>query len=480
LKQSLLNVSEVSSFLQVHPKTIYEWKRQGKIPFIERNGLIRFKKEDIEHWLDQGLNKNIQIKAVLPSIDSLETYDRIYLKGRSALGKSSRRWHYGFGGVFTRKTKSGCVRWNIWYYDENRKRKQKVIKNARGRREAVSALNTEVTKAFSREYLKERARKKATFKEFSSIYLENYARPKKRSWKSDKRYIDAQLTPFFGEMELSEITPLHINQFMVKRQRDGVKNSTINRELTVLKKMLNLAFEWGFEIKQNPVKKGNFFPEDKYRRERVLTYDEEKRLFEASAPHLKPILTCGLSTAMRYSEILGLKWENVDLEKRQIFIKAESSKSGKARIIPVNDTLFAVLVKLKKLNNGVSDFVFLYEDPKTNKLRPVKTVRRAFVKACRRAEIKNLTFHDLRHTVGSRLISKGADPVSVQHILGHANLKTTEIYLHSSLEQMKEAVELLDEKSWLKSENLKKLLHICGTGKSGERKRFTNAFFSVN
>jgi len=91
-----------------------------------------------------------------------------------------------------------------------------------------------------------------------------------------------------------------------------------------------------------------------------------------------------------------------------------------------------------------------------------------------------MTFHDLRHTVGRGLISKGADPVSVQRILGHANLKTTEIYLHSSLKQMKEAVDLLDEKTYLMVENLQKLLHICGTEKSDERKRLTSVLFSVN
>ncbi|MFQ6070019.1 MAG: tyrosine-type recombinase/integrase [Candidatus Aminicenantales bacterium] len=177
---------------------------------------------------------------------------------------------------------------------------------------------------------------------------------------------------------------------------------------------------------------------------------------------------------MRYSEILGLRWENVDLEKRQITIKAESSKSRKRRVIPVNEALFVEMEKLRKLNGGTSDFVFLYEDPKTGKPRSVKTVRGSFVMACNRAGIKGLRFHDLRHTVGSRLISKGADPVSVKNILGHANLKTTEIYLHSSLKQMREAVDMLDEKPSVNARNVEKLLLICNAEKGERKKKLVN------
>jgi hypothetical protein len=102
------------------------------------------------------------------------------------------------------------------------------------------------------------------------------------------------------------------------------------------------------------------------------------------------------------------------------------------------------------------------------------------MKACMRAEIEDLRFHDLRHTFGSRLIEKGADPVSVKNLLGHTNLKTTEIYLHSSIGSMREAVEMLDSGPGKNAGNLAELLRICNAdeGKKGERR--TNVFFSVN
>jgi len=381
--------------------------------------------------------------------------------------------------VFTMKTKSGRIRFYIEFYNENDIRTRKVVKNAQTVEEAKAALVREAQRTHDFKY-GIRRKEKIRFKDFAEIYIRNYAIVKKRSWRSDQKYLNAQLIPFFGARELSEITSLHVNQFIAKRKSDNVKNSTINRELTVLKKMLSLAIEWNFEIENNPVKKGNYFSEEEFKRDRVLSYEEEKRLFQAAAPHLRPILTCALSTGMRYSEILGLKWDNVDLEKRQILIKAESSKSGRSRVIPLNVTLLRELAKLRKINSGKSKFVFLYKDPKTKELRPVKTVRRAFVMACRRARIKNLTFHTLRHSVGSRLIDKGADPVSIKNLLGHASLKTTEIYLHSSMRQMKDAIALLDEKTSNKSENGSDLSLIWPTGEEKKKGKPVNILFSVN
>jgi excisionase family DNA binding protein len=477
----LLTINEVANYIRAHPKTIYRWKREGRIPYVETNGLVRFNKNDIEEWVKKRSCYKGQFVPLLPRVDSLEAYDKLMLKGRSALRKKgSKRWNYGFGGVYTRKTKSGTERWCVWFYDENRKRIQKVIKNAKNRQEAVLALHVEVANAYKRQYQSKKERPAVSFKEFSEIYLENYARPKKRSWRSDKMYLDAQLIPFFGQLILSEITPFHVSQFIVKRKHDGVRNSTVNRELTVLKKMLNLAIEWNFAIESNPVKKANYFPEDEYKRERILTSDEERRLFNSAAPHLRAILACALSTGMRLSEILKLRWEDVDHKNKQIKVKAQSSKSGKQRVIPVNADLFSVLRKQMELYSGASDYVFLYEDPATEKLRPVKTVRRAFTKACMRAKIENLRFHDLRHTFGSRLIEKGADPVSVKDLLGHANLKTTEIYLHSSIGRMREAVEMLDSKPGKNAGNFEELLLICNAGKREKGERRTNVLFSVN
>lgn len=465
--EKLLTVKEVADLLHCHFQSVY---KNESIPRISIPGVgVRFNLKDIEN-----LSQNCRSAPIIFD-DKAYGLHRHYLQKPSpcvikksgglremAKAKTKSRYNLGYGSVYERKTKRGNARWYLDYRDANGKRIQKLVPHAFSAQDAVLSLKSEVSRIFNREYRKDKEQP-IKFGAFAEVYLSNYAKVKKRSWRTDEKYLNAQLVPFFGKLDLHEITPLQVSHFMVKRKSDGVKDSTINRELTVLKKMLSLAMEWGFELKKNPVLKGNYFSEEKYRRERVLTPEEEMRLFQVAALHVKPVLSCALATGMRYSEILSLKWENVDLGERQIIIRAESSKSGKQRTVPINLSLQAILLRLKRMNKGMSDYVFLYKDPKSGKLRHVITIRRAFTAACKRAKIKNLHFHDLRHTVGTRLNASGVDPISIKNILGHANLKTTEIYLHSSMSQMMAAVEKLDSSVVEKAKNPTELLHICDT-----------------
>jgi integrase len=89
--------------------------------------------------------------------------------------------------------------------------------------------------------------------------------------------------------------------------------------------------------------------------------------------------------------------------------------------------------------DGTSPYVFPH--PATGKA--LTTVKTAFLAACRRAGIKGLRFHDLRHTFASRLNAAGADPVTIMELLGHSSLKMTERYTHTNHEQKQRAVERL-------------------------------------
>jgi integrase len=469
--EKLLSVREVADKLRCHPQTIY---RNTKIPRTNIPGIgIRFKESSLESFLNAssiGIPPNQY--DIFPRNLPKPLLSPILTAGggsEMAKAKSKSRINLGYGAIYSRKTKKGKIRWYLDFKGASGKRVQKVVTHALCPEEAVVALKNEITKVFRSEYDIQSPKTKAGFGEFAKIYLDNYAKVKKRSWESDQKYIRAQLVPFFGSMALHEINPLHVSQFISKRLKDGVRKSSINRELTVMKKMLNLAIEWDFDLAKNPVVKGNYFAEDEFKRDRTLSQEEEKRLIKASSPHLRPILVCALSTGMRHGEVLGLSWDDVDLEKKQIIVRAECSKSGRSRTIPMNSVLYDVLRKLKLKSNGTGGKVFLYEDPSMGKERPVKTVRRAFTQACRRAGINNFRFHDLRHTFATRLIDRGADPVSVKNLLGHANLKTTEIYLHSSLSQMKKAVDLLDPQPLGEGQNPPNPLRICDT-KRDERK----------
>ena len=200
----------------------------------------------------------------------------------------------------------------------------------------------------------------------------------KGSWKADEYYLKG-LKGFFGDRYLDQITPQDIEKYKSFRLNQGVQKSTVNRCLSILRKMFNLAVEWGMLLR-NHVPKFRLFPEKDNLVERILTEQEEGRLFLASSEALQPILITALNTGMRLGEILSMQWVNVDLVAKKI--KIPKTKSGKIRFVNVNARLYSTLTALKE-RKGVSPYLF--PNPKTSK--PLTTVKKAFKTACRKAGI---------------------------------------------------------------------------------------------
>ncbi len=141
---------------------------------------------------------------------------------------------------------------------------------------------------------------------------------------------------------------------------------------------------------------------------------------------------------MRKAEILNLKWNQIDFANDKI--RVEKTKSNRVRFIPINDVLREELECLRS-QNGHGSFLFI--NAQTQK--PILRIDKSFKSACRRAGIKGLRFHDLRHTVASRLIEKGADIITVKELLGHSRISSTQRYTHSGDERKRKAVEMLSE-----------------------------------
>jgi integrase len=120
----------------------------------------------------------------------------------------------------------------------------------------------------------------------------------------------------------------------------------------------------------------------------------------------------------------------------------------------------------------------VFPNPETGK--PLQTVRTAFVAACRRAGIKGLRFHDLRHTFAARLNAAGVDPITIMELLGQSTLKMTERYTHTSEEQKRQAVDRLAGEIELGARSRQDLLHICDTGTASRKRAALSRLFSAN
>jgi|Deesub1362B_J571_1020462.scaffolds.fasta_scaffold02189_11 excisionase family DNA binding protein len=416
----LLTVKEVAKALKISPHTVYKLTRKRKIPFLKIDGIgIRFNPEKIKEFLS---SQELPLDTCSPP-----QYISQYEKKEGALGNRKST----IGTVYPRATKDGRIRWYMDFYYQG-KRIRKVCKYALTKEQALEALRMEIVNLHKKQLGLEE-RKRITFKEFSKLYMENYSKPNKKSWRGDY-YTLRHFVKNFGSYYLDEITPLEIEEFRAKRLKK-VKKSTTNRDLALLKRMFNLAIEWGY-CEKNPVKKVKLFPERENLKERILTEEEELRLLANSAEHLRPILITALNTGMRLGEILNLKWEDVNFKERIIVLR--ETKSKKQRIIPINEILSEELLRLK-LRNGKSSYVFI--NPENGK--PLRSVKRAFKGAVRRAGIEALRFHDLRHTFATRLVQKGVDVETVKELLGHHSIRITQRYLHSNLKVKKDAVERL-------------------------------------
>ncbi len=203
--------------------------------------------------------------------------------------------------------------------------------------------------------------------------------------------------------------------------------------------MFNKAVEWemvGSETlkrirKVKPLK-------DEGKRLRYLSKEECQALINACDPHVKPIVITALNTGMRRGEILGLKWEQVDLKHG--FILLDKTKNGDRREIPINNTLEAIFLD-KNLIRPI-DIPYVFYDAITGK--PYQNVKRSFYTACKRVGIKDFHFHDLRHTFASQLVMAGVDITTVSRLLGHKSLSMTLRYSHLAPSHMVKAVDVLD------------------------------------
>jgi len=144
---------------------------------------------------------------------------------------------------------------------------------------------------------------------------------------------------------------------------------------------------------------------------------------------------------MRLSEILKMRWKDINFRLGTIRIPKENSKSKKERVIPIDSVIYNVLDSLAEKGK------YVFVNDLTGKRR--MDIRKAFKSACKRAEIphgreKGLTFHDLRHLAAYRLV-KLTDIVTASKILGHSDVKMTMRYVHPSDKDKKLAIEKSSE-----------------------------------
>jgi integrase len=176
-------------------------------------------------------------------------------------------------------------------------------------------------------------------------------------------------------------------------------------------------------------------------RERTLSVEEYSRLYAAAADHLKPILVTALHTGMRRGEILALRWSHLDRENGFIRLSADMTKEGKAKRIPINSHVRAVLDALPSpIRADLPVFTFRGKALGDN-------FRKSLVTACEEAKIPfghktagGFVFHDIRSTVKTNMLRAGVDKALRDVILGHSLRGMDAYYLKPSDEDLQTAM----------------------------------------
>lgn len=268
-----------------------------------------------------------------------------------------------------------------------------------------------------------------------------------------------------GNKLLTEVKPIHCQKIFSDMADEGYKTTTIYQTRIALYNMLEFAKE-NEVIITNPCKKSVKSdigkPSDK---KEALTIDDQRRfLAAAKGQSYEYQYRFALQTGLRTGELVGLKWEDINFERKTLTIERSmefrykvgewrvgppKSKSG-YRTIPLTDEAICILKaqkeknrKLKVIDKEWTDTVFL-----CRKGQPVKnsTYDTALFKICDKAGIKRFSMHVLRHTFATRCIEGGMMPKTLQKILGHSNIGITmNLYVHITEEEKQKEIDLVAE-----------------------------------
>lgn len=338
--------------------------------------------------------------------------------------------------------------------------KRKWIPAGRTKHGAEKVLAEEVSRTHRGPY---RELKKLSFKEFTPKWLEEYARGKVKesTFESYQQIFRTHLLPYFGDYPLQQITPEDIQKYVTLKRREGqIAPKTINNTLVPLKEMFKHAVRWRY-LHESPA---IYVEKPRVPRKEMdfLTREELRQFLEhVHAEHYVLFLTACL-TGMRRGELLAMKWSNLDWNRRQYFIKESLYKSGftepkssySMRAVNLPPVLLASLkrhhvkqaeIKLgNRYDSHDMDLIFCKKDGKP--LDPNNLVKRIFLPTLKRAGMRRIRFHDLRHTFASLLIAQGENPKYIQNQLGHSSIQTTlDRYGHLMPETHRQAAERLQE-----------------------------------
>lgn len=284
------------------------------------------------------------------------------------------------------------------------------------------------------------------------------------TWEAYQGYIDKHIRPYFAPMELKiqDVTPRHIQQYIDHKYSSGMKAVSIKKHIVVLHGVFREAVRFNI-IPFDPCDRVEMPRIEKFRGKAYTQAEANNMLLMIQDEDIYPAVILGLLLGLRRSEVLGLRWCDIDFEhdivhirntvvKLKTIVEAEQTKSESSRRdLYLMPSLKQYLISLRAKQDEAKMLLgAAYEDtghvvcwPDGRQFHPDYLTRR-FRNVLRKTGLPEIRFHELRHTAGSILLSLGQSPKQVQEYLGHEDVQTTlNIYTHLTEDDRKDSAKIL-------------------------------------
>lgn len=279
-----------------------------------------------------------------------------------------------------------------------------------------------------------------TFKEYSQKWLDGYVKTNLRASTHDEysSVLKNHVLPVFKNEKLDSINRGDIRDFLLSKYSGGLSQKRVFLVKDVISGVLNYALDEEL-IKTNPTAgiTKRLFPKSSAKTKTVSEKDvytkEELDLFlntcESDFPQYYPFFLMAARTGMRLGELLALKWKDVDLEHGFVWVRRSyrrgrftQPKNGKIRKVDVSDQLKDVLkAQLRGRLKDVSEFVYQHD----GNIMAQNFIRRVYFRILKKAKIRSIKLHGLRHAFCTHLLSAGVSPYYVSQQAGHSSISIT-------------------------------------------------------
>lgn len=281
------------------------------------------------------------------------------------------------------------------------------------------------------------------FTEATAEYLTRLEETNGKDMANKKRHLEQQLIPYFGKYRADKITTFNVQHYCRKRLNEGAKQATVNRELSTLSHFMNRLADWKWiKADDKPkIEKG-----DEPRKPIVvMTEAHTSALMNAAIAdqdgRLFLFVAFGLNAAMRHSEIVAVRYDQIDFDARRIHIP--KAKAG-MREQPITPALADMLSKQREMEIDRNGWVF--PAIRRSKLPHRRDMDVQFQRAVIRAGLnpQKVTPHVMRHTAITRLVKAGVDIPTIQKISGHKTLMMVLRYVHIHGTHIDDAIAAID------------------------------------